>query len=70
MARALKLVEPGRAEPAPEEVLADLVPQLVELEHGITVIRQQIDVHRVRLAKKRGVAFIRPEHIRREFTHG
>lgn len=57
-------------EPEPEAALAELVPQLMELEHGITVIRQKIDVQRLRLAKKRGVAFIRPEHIKGEFAHG
>lgn len=66
-ARNLKLVQAG-PEPTPEERLADLVPQLIEAERKVADLRNQVDIHRRRLALDRGVAFIRPEHVRREFA--
>jgi hypothetical protein len=66
-ARKLHIVADEPPEQSPSEALAELVPQLMELEHGVTVIRQKIDGHRVRLARERGVAFLREEAIRREF---
>jgi hypothetical protein len=65
--RKLHIVAEAPPEQTPSEALAELLPQLMELEHDVTVIRQKIDGHRVRLARERGVAFIREEHVRREF---
>lgn len=64
MTAQLKLV---RAEPSPEQALAELVPALLEAERKVAALRNQVDAERRRLAVKRGVAFIRPEAVRREF---
>lgn len=65
---ALHLVTPAAAPvEEPEEVLAELVPQLARAEAEAASIRSRIDEQRRRLAVKRGVAFIRFEHVRREF---
>lgn len=70
-ARNLRVVEPAEPPPIePEVVLAELVPALAEAEAGAASLRRQIDAQRCRLARKRGVAFIRPEHIKREFANG
>lgn len=66
-ARNLKLVPPD-PEPQPEALLADLVPQLAAAERKVASIRARIDQARRDLARKRGVAFIREEHVRREFA--
>lgn len=65
-AHNLKLVPPD-PEPQPEELLADLVPQLAAAERKVASIRARIDQARRDLARKRGVAFVRHEHVVREF---
>lgn len=61
-------VIPDEPEPQPEEALAKLVPELMAAEAKVARLRNALDVQRRRLATKRGVAFIRPEHVRREFA--
>ena len=63
----LRVVAPPQPEPEPEEALAEIVPRLLAAEAEVAKLRNQIDVERRRLASKRGVAFIRPEHVRGEF---
>lgn len=63
---AVVRTEPDR--PEPEEALARLVPLLIDLERAAAKAARDIDIERQRLARKRGVAFIRPEHVRREFN--
>jgi hypothetical protein len=68
-ARNLRVV-PSAPEPTPEESLADLVPKLAAAEAKVARLRGQAQEQTFALARKRGVAFIRFEHIRREFQHG
>jgi hypothetical protein len=51
----------------PEDALAELVPQMIAAEREASDLRRRIDTERQRLAVKRGVSFIREEHVRREF---
>ncbi|HVM38325.1 MAG TPA: hypothetical protein VM265_08065 [Sphingomicrobium sp.] len=50
-----------------EAMLRQLVPELDRAESVARRLRAMIDAQRRRLADERGVAFIRPEHVRREF---
>jgi hypothetical protein len=52
----------------PAELLAQIVPELAAAEAVVARLRQMMDEQRRALAKERQVAFIRPEHIRREFS--
>ena len=71
MAAQLKVVA-GRAKPPapvpPEDILREAVPDLIRAEAAVAALRRTIDEQRRALALKRGVAFIRPEHVRREFA--
>jgi hypothetical protein len=51
----------------PEESLHYLVPHLAEIEDLARRLKIQVAEEGRRLAKKRGVVFIREEHLRREF---
>lgn len=55
-------------EGAPERALSALVPELLAAERKVAALRNQVDAERRRLAAKRGVAFLRPEAVRREFA--
>jgi hypothetical protein len=57
----------GSGSLTPEEALAMLVPRAMRLEAELAHARQRIAEERRRLADKRQVAFIREEHVRREF---
>lgn len=50
-----------------EEMLAELVPELIRAEETVAALRGLIDSWRRHLANERGVAFVREEHVRREF---
>jgi hypothetical protein len=58
--------EPAPASPA-EEMLAHLVPDLIKAEEIVALLRALVDSWRRELANERGVAFVREEHVRREF---
>jgi hypothetical protein len=51
----------------PEAMLAKLVPELIEAEQDVAILRMLVDSWRRALAAERGVAFIRDEAVRREF---
>jgi hypothetical protein len=53
--------------PEPEVLLGQIVPELLRAEQLVRELRRLSDEQRRRLAAKRGVAFIRDEHARREF---
>lgn len=67
MTANLRVVSPADEPPTAAEALARLVPELIEAEAVVARLKRQLDVERVRLAKGRGVAFIREETVRREF---
>jgi hypothetical protein len=52
---------------AAEEMLAHLVPDLIKAEEIVALLRGLVDSWRRELANERGVAFVREEHVRREF---
>lgn len=52
----------------PEEALTEIVPELAAAEATVARLRNRMDEARRLLAFKRGVAFIRAEHVRREFA--
>lgn len=56
--------------PEPEQLLASAVPSLILAEQILESMQRLVDQQTKRLARKRKVAFIRPEHIRREFGGG
>lgn len=47
--------------------LEAIVPELIAAEAVVARLRRLMDMERTRLAKERGVAFIREESVRREF---
>jgi hypothetical protein len=49
------------------ESLQQIVPELIEAEGVVARLKRLMDAERVRLAKERGVAFVREEQVRREF---
>lgn len=51
----------------PEQMLVHVVPTLIEAELAVAQLKQMLTREGRRLAKKRGVAFIREESLRREF---
>jgi hypothetical protein len=51
----------------PEDLLAIIVPELLRAEQTVRRFEQLMDQQRPRLAAKRGVAFIRREHVLQEF---
>lgn len=55
------------APPEPEVLLGQIVPDLLRAEQLVRELQLLSDEQRRRLAAKRGVAFIRDEHTRREF---
>lgn len=60
----------GRQEPPTsfaEDMLRELVPSLQRSERTSARFRQLIDEQGRKLARERGVAFIRIEHLIREF---
>jgi exonuclease VII large subunit len=63
----LHIIDHPPEQPTPEEALAMLVPRAMRLEAELADARQRIAEERRRLADKRQVAFIREEHVRREF---
>lgn len=68
MGTVTSLKTKARQAPAPEAMLAELVPELVAAEQNLAAVRALVDSWRRALAVKRGVAFIREEHVRREFA--
>lgn len=62
-----KLALVPAAEESPEDALARLLPRLADFERDAADVRREIDIERQRLARKRGVAFIRFEVVRAEF---
>lgn len=66
---SLRVVSSGPAgPPEPEEALRMILPELIGMEQAAAALRRQVDHERSRLARKRGVAFIREEHVRKEFS--
>lgn len=57
----------GEDEPSPSELLAGIVPELVKAEREVARLRNELALAGRLLAKQRRVAFIREEHLRREF---
>jgi hypothetical protein len=53
---------------SPEEFLGELVPSLIEADAVVVNLRRLIAEQGRLLARQRGVAFIRPEQLRREFA--
>lgn len=51
----------------PEDLLAEMVPELIAAEAVVADLRGLIAEQGRALARKRGVAFIRPERLRAEF---
>lgn len=68
MAAKLKIVPPEPEREEPEIVLSEVVPQLAAAEAETKQLQRRLDEARRLLAIKRGVAFIRAEHVRREFS--
>jgi len=71
-ARPLHIVKPDekRREAGPADLLAEIVPELAAAEAFVARLRQLLSEQGKRLAKERRVAFIREEHLRREFGNG
>jgi hypothetical protein len=70
---ALSLVipeEPPKLSLSPADALAEIVPELLAAEREVVRLRRLVDEQRAKLARARGVAFIREEHVRREFGGG
>lgn len=70
---------PGRAklhvvaearEPTASERLTDIVPELIAAEVLVAQLRASMKIAGQDLARERRVAFVREEHIRREFGPG
>jgi hypothetical protein len=55
------------AELSPAEALADIVPKLIAAEAEVARLTRLMNAERKRLAQERRVAFVREEHVRREF---
>lgn len=62
---ALHLVEP--VDRTPEQLLAQMVPEMLAAEQVVISLRRLVAEQTQALAKVRGVKFIRPEHVRQEF---
>lgn len=60
-------IVPNRKRIGPEELLAQIVPELLAAEAVAARLRQLADEQRYLLAKQRKVAGIRHEHILNEF---
>jgi len=69
MTRASRLhsVPPSPVEPEPDELLAQIVPELLAAEADVARLSRQMAVQSRLLANARGVAFIREERVRQEF---
>ena len=65
MTRPLHLVAP--APPSPADLLRELVPSLQQSERTSARLKQMIAEQGRKLARERGVAFIRVEHLLSEF---
>lgn len=63
--RSLALVE---TPPSAAAALAEVVPEMAALEQRMAATRRRFDQLTRALARERGVAFIRAEHVRREFA--
>jgi hypothetical protein len=66
----LRVVAPADEPLTAAESLAQIVPELIEAEAVVALLKRQMDAERVRLAKERRVAFVREEQVRREFGRG
>jgi hypothetical protein len=64
---ALHLVAPQAGPPPAADALARIVPELIAAEAEVARLKRLLDAERVRLAKERGLAFLREEAVRREF---
>lgn len=63
----LHVVNSAAPELDPETELAKLVPLLISGEREVAALRFLVGAHRIALAKKRKLTFIRDEAVRREF---
>lgn len=67
MQRANLRVVPPPLTSGPADLLGQVVPELIAAEALVARLRNIMADQGRLLAKDRGVAFIRPEHLRREF---
>jgi hypothetical protein len=52
------------------DMLRELVPEMIRAEETAAALRALVESWRRQLARERGVAFVREEHVRREFGEG